>query len=67
MVWCLEVGKTSPSVRISPKKISKLEVNLLCATFLDAVIRFYDNQSNETAFKKWLAEKGENQDGQRNC
>lgn len=67
MVWCLEVEKTNPSVRISPKKISKLEVNLLCATFLDAIIRFYDNQSNETAFKKWLAEKGGSQDGQRNC
>jgi hypothetical protein len=67
MVWCLEVEKPITQVRINPKKIPNLETNLLCVTFLDAIIRFYDNQSNETAFKKWLAEKGEDVYGSKNC
>ena len=35
-----------------------MEKKLLCATFLDAVIRFYQNPDNELAFRKWYAEKG---------
>ena len=58
--------KPKTQVRISPKKISNVEINLLCATFLDATIRFYNNQSNEIAFRKWLAEKGEDVYGSKN-
>lgn len=36
-----------------------METKLLCADFLEAVIKFYKNPKNEIAFKKWLAEKGE--------
>ncbi len=35
-----------------------MEKKLLCATFLDAVIQFYQNTDNELAFRKWYAEKG---------
>jgi len=54
-----EVEKTKPSVRIVPKKIPNLEKKLLCSTFLDAVICFYKDTENETAFKNWITEKGE--------
>ena len=35
-----------------------MEKKLLCATFLDAVIRFYQTPDSELAFRKWCAEKG---------
>ena len=54
------VINTIPSIRIIPKQIPKMETKLLCADFLEAVIRFYKEPKNEIAFKKWLAEKGEN-------
>ena len=46
-------------VRIDPKKIPDMEMRLLCATILDAVIRFYKEPENVTAFEKWQAGKGE--------
>lgn len=67
MVWCLEVGKTNQRVRIIPKKIPKVEKKILCSTFLDAVINFYKDTNNETAFKKWFTEKGEDVYGSKNC
>ena len=47
-------------VRIDPKEIPNMEMKLLCATILDAVIRFYKEPENMAAFQKWHAEKGEN-------
>ena len=47
-------------VRIDPKEIPNMEMKLLCATILDAVIRFYEEPKNMAAFQKWHAEKGEN-------
>ena len=47
-------------VRIDPKKIPNMEMKLLCATILDAVIRFYKVPENMAAFEKWQAGKGEN-------
>ncbi len=46
-------------VRIDPKEIPKIEMKLLCATILDAVIRFYKEPENMAAFQKWHAGKGE--------
>ena len=46
-------------VRIDPKEIPKIEMKLLCATILDAVIRFYEETENMAAFEKWQAGKGE--------
>ena len=46
------------AVRINPNLISSMEKQLLCATFLEAVIRFYKNPENMRAFEKWRAEKG---------
>ena len=42
------------------KEIPKIEMKLLCATILDAVIRFYEEPENMAAFEKWQAGKGEN-------
>ena len=48
------------AVRINPNLIPSLEKQLLCATFLEAVIRFYENPDNMRAFEKWCSEKGGN-------
>ena len=54
-----EVRKNIPAVRIRPNSIPSMEKKLLCATFLEAVISFYEDPENEKSFKKWCAEKGE--------
>ena len=46
-------------VRIDPKEIPNMEMKLLCATILDAVIRFYKEPKNIAAFEKWHTGKGE--------
>ena len=46
-------------VRIDLKEIPNMEMKLLCATILDAVIRFYKEPENVAAFEKWQTEKGE--------
>ena len=46
------------AVRINPNLIPSMEKQLLCATFLEAVIRFYEDPENMRAFEKWRAEKG---------
>ena len=46
------------AVRINPNLIPSMEKQLLCATFLEAVIRFYENPDNMRAFERWRAEKG---------
>lgn len=53
-----EVSENDIKIRINPKEIPSMEKKLLCATFLDAVIRFYQNTNNELAFRKWYEEKG---------
>ena len=60
-----EVLETITIVRIDPKSIPSMEKKLLCATFLDAVVRFYKDPNNELAFQKWCAEKGENAHGSK--
>ena len=46
-------------IRIDPKEIPSMEMKLLCATILDAVIRFYKEPENIAAFQKWQTGKGE--------
>ena len=46
------------AVKINPNLIPRMEKQLLCATFVEAVIRFYENPENMRAFEKWRAEKG---------
>ena len=53
----------SMAVQINPNLIPSMEKQLLCATFLEAVIRFYEDPKNMWAFEKWRSEKGGNTDG----
>ena len=46
------------AVKINPNLIPSMEKQLLCATVLEAVIRFYENPDNMRAFERWRAEKG---------
>ena len=46
------------AVQINPNLIPNMEKQLLCATFLEAVIRFYEDPNNMQAFEKWRSEKG---------
>ena len=46
------------TVRINPNLIPSMEKQLLCATFLEAVIRFYEDPENMRSFERWCAEKG---------
>ena len=45
-------------VRVIPTLIPSVEKQLLCATFLEAVIRFYENPENMRSFERWRNEKG---------
>jgi len=61
-----EVVPMGSTVRINPNLIPSMEKQLLCATFLEAVIRFYENPDNMRAFERWRAEKGGNAYGPEN-
>ena len=61
-----EVVPIGSTVKIQPNLIPDMEKQLLCATFLEAVIRFYEDPENMSAFERWRAEKGGNaHDAQR--
>lgn len=62
----LEVKNANPTVRINPNLIPSVEKTLLCATFLEAVIRFYQNPDNLQAFEEWCIRKGDNAYGSKN-
>ena len=53
------------AVRVIPKTIPRMEQKLLCATFLEAVLRFYEDPENMAAFETWRAEKGGSVNGQK--
>lgn len=56
----MEVRFIGSTVRVIPTLIPSIEKQLLCATFLEAVIRFYKNPENMRSFERWCNEKGEN-------
>ena len=45
---------------IDTSKIPRVEVNLLCSTFLSAVQAFYEIPENTRRFKEWRAARMEN-------
>ena len=51
----VSIGST---IQINPTLIPRVEKQLLCATFLDAVIRFYKDPENMRSFERWRNEKG---------
>jgi len=60
-----EVITADFAVRVIPKTIPRVEQKFLCATFLEAVLRFYENPENMAAFEVWRAEKGGSVNGQK--
>ena len=48
------------SAQSKVKVIPQTEKQLLCATFLEAVIRFYEEPENLRAFEAWREQKGGN-------
>ena len=52
--------KNGSMIHIKPNLIPSMEKQLLCATFLEAVIRFYKDPENMQSFEKWRSEKGGN-------
>lgn len=53
-----EVFLMGSAVKITPNLIPGTEQQLLFATFLEAVIRFYENPENMRAFEAWRRKKG---------
>lgn len=53
-----EAVPDDPVIRIIPESIPSVEKRILCAVFLEAVLRFYEQPENEAAFRKWILEKG---------
>lgn len=54
----MEVRFIGSTVRVIPTLIPSVEKQLLCATFLEAVIRFYKDPENMRSFERWSNEKG---------
>ena len=54
----MEVLPIGSAVRIIPSLIPDMEKQLLCATFLEAVIRFYEDPENMLSFERWCEQKG---------
>lgn len=59
----MEVMSIGSAVRVIPTLIPNMEKQLLCATFLEAVIRFYQDPDNAKAFERWRNEKGGSANG----
>ena len=45
------------TIKIDPSLIPKVEVRVLCAAFLEAVLRFYEDPINSADFERWLIER----------
>lgn len=60
-------GGNRQPVKIDTSAIPKVEVRLLCKTFLDAVKAFYKDPKNLAGFEEWRKERekeaGKQQDG----
>ena len=59
----MEVMSVEGVVRVIPTLIPNMEKQLLCATFLEAVIRFYEDPENMRSFERWRNEKGGSANG----
>ena len=46
-------------VKICPTKIPAVELRVLCATVLDAVMDYYSDSENQRRFEQWKREKEE--------
>lgn len=44
-------------VHIDVSQIPKVELDILCATFLEAVQRFYEDPENRRRFEEWRSKR----------
>lgn len=56
--------RSKSTIKIVPESIPIMEQKILCAAFLEAVLRFYENPENMAAFERWRMGKGGQADGQ---
>ena len=49
--------ENNQNIKINTSLIPKIEVSVLCATFLDAVLKFYENDENLAGFEAWIKER----------
>ena len=61
----IEMIAKESTIKIIPKTIPRMEQKILCATFLEAVLRFYKDPENKAAFEQWCMGKGDHADGQK--
>lgn len=50
-------------VKIDTAAMPKIEVRLLCSTFLEQVKAFYEDPKNQAAFEAWKQEQEEGEKG----
>lgn len=46
------------TVKIDPESIPIMEQKILCAAFLDAILRFYENSENVAAYERHMGKGG---------
>ena len=44
-------------IKINPTLIPKLELRVLCAAFLEATLKFYENPENQAGFERWQTKR----------
>ena len=53
-----DVENSKSTVKIIPESIPVMEQKILCAAFLDAIIRFYEDPENVAAYKRHMGKGG---------
>ena len=53
-----EVVADNKCIRVKPETIPNLEKRVMCAVFLEAILQFYKDPENMTAFETWHTQKG---------
>lgn len=51
-------------IQVIPNAIPRVEQKILCAAFLEAALRFYEDPENQAAFERWRTEEGGTTHGQ---
>ena len=47
---------SNQNIKIDTSLILKIEVSVLCAAFLEAMLKFYEDKENMAGFEAWLKE-----------
>ena len=58
MIDSTEVVEDKNTIRVIPEAIPPMERRILCATILEAALRFFRAPENEAAFRRWREARG---------